>query len=194
MCCRCNRLSIAGLGPLRTRVAAHRLRARVLVDPEGRQGSRACTDPGRGIHTRCSPCDPEGLQADDPLVEIAAPRRENRSQSRRDGARPSGRRSRASLMLCAEGRYPRLGRHGRMRPSSVPPAGIAAGSLRCAHCGQSPGPRRSGGRDGDGERSRLLTALLTDVGAGQPAPLVGQTFSLPRASKAHIWRSNPVRP
>ena len=35
---------------------------------------------------------------------------------------------------------------------------------------------------GEGDRSRLLT----EVGAGQLAPLVGQTFSLPHASKAHL--------
>lgn len=36
------------------------------------------------------------------------------------------------------------------------------------------------------DRSRLLTAVLADVGAGRLAPLVGQAFSLAEASKAHL--------
>jgi NADPH2:quinone reductase len=39
---------------------------------------------------------------------------------------------------------------------------------------------------GEGDRSRLLTAVLAEVGAGRLAPLVGQTFSLAEASKAHL--------
>jgi NADPH:quinone reductase len=39
---------------------------------------------------------------------------------------------------------------------------------------------------GEGDRSRLLTAVLAEVGAGRLAPLVGQTFSLAEASKAHF--------
>jgi NADPH2:quinone reductase len=39
---------------------------------------------------------------------------------------------------------------------------------------------------GEGDRSRLLAAILAEVGAGQLAPLVGQTFSLGEASKAHL--------
>ena len=39
---------------------------------------------------------------------------------------------------------------------------------------------------GDGDRSRLLAAILAEIGAGQVAPLVGQTFSLAEASKAHL--------
>ncbi len=38
----------------------------------------------------------------------------------------------------------------------------------------------------EGDRSRLLTAVLAEVGAGQLVPLVGQTFSLAEASKAHL--------
>jgi NADPH2:quinone reductase len=40
--------------------------------------------------------------------------------------------------------------------------------------------------DGEGDRSRLLAAVLAEVGAGRLAPLVGQTFSLAEASKAHL--------
>ena len=36
------------------------------------------------------------------------------------------------------------------------------------------------------DRSRVLTAVLADVGAGRLAPLVGQAFSLAEASKAHL--------
>ena len=39
---------------------------------------------------------------------------------------------------------------------------------------------------GDGDRSRLLIEVLAEVGAGRLAPLVGQTFSLAQASKAHL--------
>jgi NADPH2:quinone reductase len=39
---------------------------------------------------------------------------------------------------------------------------------------------------GDGDRSRLLNAILAEVGAGKLAPLIGQTFSLAEASKAHL--------
>ena len=39
---------------------------------------------------------------------------------------------------------------------------------------------------GDGDRSRLLTAVLAEVRAGRLAPLVGQTFSLHEVSKAHL--------
>jgi NADPH:quinone reductase len=39
---------------------------------------------------------------------------------------------------------------------------------------------------GEGDRSRLLAAILGEIGAGQAAPLVGQTFSLAEASKAHL--------
>jgi NADPH2:quinone reductase len=38
---------------------------------------------------------------------------------------------------------------------------------------------------GAGERRRLLTAMLAGLGAGRLAPLVGQTFPLAEASKAH---------
>ncbi len=38
----------------------------------------------------------------------------------------------------------------------------------------------------DGERPRLLNAVLAGLGAGELAPLVGQTFSLAEASKAHL--------
>jgi NADPH2:quinone reductase len=37
-----------------------------------------------------------------------------------------------------------------------------------------------------GDRSRLLAAILAEVGAGRAIPLVGQTFSLAEASKAHL--------
>ena len=39
---------------------------------------------------------------------------------------------------------------------------------------------------GEGDRSRLLAASLAEIGAGRVAPLVGQTFSLAEASKAHL--------
>jgi NADPH:quinone reductase len=39
---------------------------------------------------------------------------------------------------------------------------------------------------GEGDRSRLLAAILAEMVAGQIAPLVGQTFSLADASKAHL--------
>ena len=39
---------------------------------------------------------------------------------------------------------------------------------------------------GPGDRSRLLAAILAELGAGQVVPLVGQTFSLAEASKAHL--------
>jgi NADPH2:quinone reductase len=39
---------------------------------------------------------------------------------------------------------------------------------------------------GEGDRSRLLTTVLEEIGAGKIAPLVGQTFSLAEASKAHL--------
>jgi NADPH2:quinone reductase len=39
---------------------------------------------------------------------------------------------------------------------------------------------------GEGDRSRLLRAILVEVGAGRLAPIVGQTFSLAEASKAHL--------
>ena len=39
---------------------------------------------------------------------------------------------------------------------------------------------------GEGDRSRLLAAILAEIGAGQVAPLVGQTFSLAETSKAHL--------
>jgi NADPH2:quinone reductase len=38
----------------------------------------------------------------------------------------------------------------------------------------------------EGDRSRLLAAILAETGAGQVAPLVGQTFSLAEAAKAHL--------
>jgi NADPH:quinone reductase len=41
-------------------------------------------------------------------------------------------------------------------------------------------------RYGEGDRSRLLTAILAEVGAGRLAPFVGQTFSLAEAWKAHL--------
>jgi NADPH2:quinone reductase len=39
---------------------------------------------------------------------------------------------------------------------------------------------------GPGDRSRLLNDLLGRLGDGKVAPLVGQTFSLAEASKAHL--------
>ena len=39
---------------------------------------------------------------------------------------------------------------------------------------------------GEGDRSRLLAAILGEIGAGRVAPLVGQSFSLSQASKAHL--------
>jgi NADPH:quinone reductase len=39
---------------------------------------------------------------------------------------------------------------------------------------------------GNGERTRLLTGILGEVAAGRLAPLVGQTFSLAQAAKAHL--------
>jgi NADPH2:quinone reductase len=39
---------------------------------------------------------------------------------------------------------------------------------------------------GEGDRSRLLAAILAEIGAGHVAPLVGQTFSLAEAAKAHL--------
>jgi NADPH2:quinone reductase len=39
---------------------------------------------------------------------------------------------------------------------------------------------------GQGDRARLLHAVLGEVESGQLAPLVGQTFSLAQASKAHL--------
>lgn len=39
---------------------------------------------------------------------------------------------------------------------------------------------------GDGDRSRLLTAILAELSAGRLMPLVGQTFALAEASKAHL--------
>ena len=39
---------------------------------------------------------------------------------------------------------------------------------------------------GEGDRSRLLAAILAEIGAGRVAPLVGQTFSLAEAAKAHL--------
>jgi NADPH:quinone reductase len=39
---------------------------------------------------------------------------------------------------------------------------------------------------GEGDRSRLLAAILAELGAGQVVPLVGQTFSLAEAAKAHL--------
>jgi NADPH:quinone reductase len=38
---------------------------------------------------------------------------------------------------------------------------------------------------GEGDRSRLLTAVLADVSTGRLVPLVGQTFSMADAAKAH---------
>jgi NADPH2:quinone reductase len=43
---------------------------------------------------------------------------------------------------------------------------------------------------GEGDRSRLLTAVLAEVTTGRVAPLVGQTFSLAEASKAHLAIEN----
>jgi NADPH:quinone reductase len=39
---------------------------------------------------------------------------------------------------------------------------------------------------GEGDRSRLLAGILSEIGAGRVAPLVGQTFSLAEATKAHL--------
>jgi NADPH2:quinone reductase len=39
---------------------------------------------------------------------------------------------------------------------------------------------------GEGDRSRLLDAVLTEVAAGRAAPLVGQVLPLCEASKAHL--------
>jgi NADPH2:quinone reductase len=39
---------------------------------------------------------------------------------------------------------------------------------------------------GEGDRSRLLKAVLAELDAGNLGPLVGQTFSLAEASKAHL--------
>jgi NADPH:quinone reductase len=39
---------------------------------------------------------------------------------------------------------------------------------------------------GPGDRARLLNAVLRELGDGRVAPLVGQTFSLAEASKAHL--------
>ena len=39
---------------------------------------------------------------------------------------------------------------------------------------------------GVGDRSRLLKAILSELRADRLAPLVGQTFSLAEASKAHL--------
>jgi len=39
---------------------------------------------------------------------------------------------------------------------------------------------------GEGDRSRLLAAILAEIGAGRATPLVGQTFSLAEAAKAHL--------
>jgi NADPH2:quinone reductase len=39
---------------------------------------------------------------------------------------------------------------------------------------------------GDGDRSRLLDAALGEVKSGRVGPVVGQTFSLAEASKAHL--------
>jgi NADPH:quinone reductase len=39
---------------------------------------------------------------------------------------------------------------------------------------------------GEGDRSRLLCAILAEVGEGRVVPLVGQTFSLAEAAKAHL--------
>jgi NADPH2:quinone reductase len=39
---------------------------------------------------------------------------------------------------------------------------------------------------GDGDRSRLLAAVLAEIGAGRVTPLVGQTFLLAEAAKAHL--------
>ncbi len=43
---------------------------------------------------------------------------------------------------------------------------------------------------GDGDRSRLLAAVLAEIGAGRVTPLVGQTFSLAEAAKAHLAFEN----
>ena len=39
---------------------------------------------------------------------------------------------------------------------------------------------------GEGDRSRLLAAILGEIGTGEVAALVGQTFSLAEAAKAHL--------
>ena len=39
---------------------------------------------------------------------------------------------------------------------------------------------------GEGDRSRLLAAILAEIRAGRVAPLVGQTLSLAEAAKAHL--------
>jgi NADPH2:quinone reductase len=39
---------------------------------------------------------------------------------------------------------------------------------------------------GQGDRSRLLRAVLGELESGRLAPVVGQTFSLAEASKAHL--------
>jgi NADPH2:quinone reductase len=39
---------------------------------------------------------------------------------------------------------------------------------------------------GEGDRFRLLAAILAELGAGLVVPLVGQTFSLAEAAKAHL--------
>ncbi len=39
---------------------------------------------------------------------------------------------------------------------------------------------------GEGDRSRLLAAILSEIDAGRATPLVGQTFSLAEAAKAHL--------
>jgi NADPH2:quinone reductase len=41
-------------------------------------------------------------------------------------------------------------------------------------------------QSGPGDRSRLLDEVLGELGDGQLAPLVGQTFSMAEASKAHL--------
>lgn len=43
---------------------------------------------------------------------------------------------------------------------------------------------------GDGDRPRLLAAVLAQIGAGRVTPLVGQTFSLAEAAKAHLAIEN----
>jgi NADPH:quinone reductase len=59
----------------------------------------------------------------------------------------------------------------------------------------SPGTARSRGiavttiadlQYGAGDRARLLAAVLGEIGTGQIKPLIGQTFSLADAAKAHI--------
>jgi NADPH2:quinone reductase len=39
---------------------------------------------------------------------------------------------------------------------------------------------------GEGDRSRLLATILAEIGAGRATPLLGQTFSLAEAAKAHL--------